>query len=143
MAANNSTLFRIFDDLTATMKTVVQPQYIFLKNRPDTNESSDKKMSKFAVVDLPSNIEDAVIGNKKTLLNTYGVFYLFVKARNNDTLDVNDMGDFVDNVHKLFPIKGKCCTAANPTVMLRGSDGHGYQVVSITFDLQTKWKVFD
>jgi len=140
--AQKSVLFNIFNDLTNAVKTIVDAKYIFLKDRPNT-EGEDKPMSKFVVIDLPVSMEDYVIGTKKTLLNTYGVLYLFVQARKNTTLDVNAMGDFVEKAIALFPFVGDYCTAANPVVRLSGSDGHGFQVATITFDLQTKWKAFE
>ena len=136
-----SVFYNIFNDLTNAVKTIVDVKYIFLKDRPNL-ETDDKPMPKFAVIDLPVSMEDYVIGNKKTLLNTYGVLYLFVQARKNSTLDVNALGDFVDQAVGLFPLVGEYCSAANPVVRLNGSDGHGFQVATITFDLQTKWKVF-
>ena len=140
--AKKSVLFNIYNDLTEAMKTVVAAKYIFLKDRPKIG-SDDTPMAKFAVIDLPVSIDDFVIGNKKTYLTTAGGFYLFVQARKNGTLDPNAVGDFTDNVVGLFPIKGQYCSAANPMVQLTGSDGQGFQVVTITFGLQCKWKAFE
>lgn len=137
-----SVLYNIYNDLTSAMKTVISAKYIFLKDRPKI-EQDDAPMAKFAVVDLPIGIDDYVIGNKKTMLTTSGVFYLFVEARNNGTLDVNATGDFTDNVVGMFPINGKYCSATNPVVRMTGNDGQGFQVVTITFDLITKWKAFE
>lgn len=140
--AKKSVLFNLYNDLTEAMKTVVAAKYIFLKDRPKIS-NDDTPMAKFAVIDLPVSIDDFVIGNKKTYLTTAGVFYLFVQARKNGTLDSNATGDFTDNVVGLFPIKGQYCSAANPVVRMTGSDGQGFQVVTITFDLQCKWKAFE
>jgi hypothetical protein len=140
--AKKSVIASIYTDLVTSMKTVVGAKYIFLKDRPKTKDE-DSPMAKFAVIDLPIGIDDYVIGNKKTMLTTSGVFYLFVQSRNNGTLDVNATGDFADDVVALFPIKGECCSAANPVVRMTGNDGQGFQVVTISFDLLTKWKVFE
>lgn len=140
--AKKSVLYNIYADLLNAMKIVVESKYIFLKDRPKTNDG-DAPMAKFAVIDLPVSIDDYVIGNKKTMLTTSGVFYLFVQARNNGTLDVNATGDFTDGVVALFPIKGNCCSATNPIVRMTGNDGQGFQVVTITFDLITNWKAFE
>ena len=143
--AKKSVLYNLYADLLNPLKTVIEAKYIFLKDRPTTQggEQYAAPMAKFAVIDLPVSIEDFVIGNKKTYLTTAGVFYLFVQARNNGTLDVNATGDFTDSVVDLFPIKGTYCSAANPVVRMTGSDGQGFQVVTITFDLQCKWKAFE
>lgn len=140
--AKKSVLYSLYKDLLDAVKTVIETKYVFLKDRPKTKEGDDP-MARFLVIDLPVSIEDYVIGNKKSLLNTAGVFYLFVQARNNGTLDVNATGDFTDSVANLFPINGEFCSAANPVVRMTGNDGQGFQVVTITFDLQTKWKAFE
>lgn len=137
-----SVLYNIYNDLTEAMKKVIETKYIFLKDRPNVGKD-DTAMSKFVVIDLPLSIEDYVIGNKKTLLNTTGVFYLFTKARSNSTLNIESTGKFVDSVVDLFPFRGDYCSAANPIVRISGSDGLGFQVTTISFDLQTKWKAFE
>lgn len=140
--AKKSVIASIYTDLVTAMKTVVENKYIFLKDRPKLKDD-DAPMAKFAVIDLPISIEDYVIGKKKTMLTTSGVFYLFVQSRNNGTLDINSTGDFTDNVVSLFPIVGQYCSASDPVVRMTGNDGQGFQVVTITFDLITKWKAFE
>lgn len=136
-----STLYNIYADLVNAVKPIVGVKYVFLKDRPNIKED-EVPMSKFVVIDLPTTITDAVIGNNKTLLNTSGVFYAFVQARSNATLDVNAMGELVDSIVNLFPIDAKHVVATNPRVMMRGSDGQGFQVTTITFDLRCKWRTF-
>lgn len=139
--ANKSVLYSIFDDLVEAVSPIVGKKYVFLGNRPKITDG-EKPMSKFIVVSLPVSIDDYVAGNKKTLLNTTGVFYLFTQARSNNTLDIGATGDLEKDVEDLFPIKGKCITASKPKVRITGSDGSGYQVVTVTFEIQSKWKVF-
>lgn len=140
--AKKSVLSSIYTDLVNAIKNVVDKKYIFLKDRPNIQDG-EEPMAKFSVIDLPISIDDFVIGNKKTYLTTAGVFYLFTQARKNGTLDINATGSFVDDVIGLFPIDGSTCVASNPVVRMTGSDGQGFQVVTITFDLQTKWRAFD
>lgn len=137
----NSTLYCIFSDLVAAMKTVVEGKYVFLKDRP--NVTDDAPMSKFVVIDLPLTIRDYVIGSRRTMLETDGILYAFVQSRSNATLDVNATGDFVDSIVSLFPISGTYCVATNPRVRLMGGDGQGFQVTTITFDLRSRWGVFN
>lgn len=137
-----STLYHIYADLVNAVKDTVGFPYVFLKDRPNVRNGS-KPMSKFLVIDLPDSISDAVIGNEKTLLNTHGVFYAFVQARGNNTLDLNAMGDLVDALYDLFPISGEHVVATNPQVLMRGPDGEGFQVTTITFDLRCRWRAFD
>lgn len=140
--AKKTVLFSIFSDLVNALKGVVESKYIFLTNRPKVSDSAEP-MKKFIVVDLPVSISDFCIGKKKRLLTTTGVFYLFAQARKNSTLDANAMSSFVDDVESLFPIIGTCCSASDPVVRMTGSDNEGFQVTTITFDLQTKWRVFE
>jgi len=139
--AKKSTIYNIFNDFVEALKPIVDKKYIFLKDRPKIGKD-DVPMKKFIIVDLPLGIDDLVIGHKKTCLVTSGVLYLFTQARSNDTLDPNATGDFADSVEELFPIKGQYIIACNPTVKLNGSDGQGFQVTVITFDLHSRWGVF-
>lgn len=132
-----STIYNIFNDLVTAVKPIVGSKYVFLKDRPKIKDG-DVPMEKFIVVDLPISIDDYVIGGKKTYLTTSGVFYLFTQSRSNDTLDVNVMGDYVDAIVNLFPIKGDYMVASNPVVRMTGSDGQGFQVSTITFDLHSR-----
>lgn len=132
-----STLYNIYNDLVKAVKPIVGNKNVFLKDRPKTN-GDEVPMSKFVVVDLPVSIDDYVIGSKKTYLTTSGVYYLFTQSRKNDTLDVNATGELVDSIVDLFPISGDYVVASNPVVRMGGSDGMGFQVTTVTFDIHTK-----
>ena len=138
--AGKSVLYRIYEDLVGAVKEVIDTKYIF-PDRPDSKQE-EKPMTKFVVIDFPSDMEDYVIGSKRSLINTVGVIYLFTASARGDMLDIKASGNFTDSVIALFPINGKCCTAANPVVRGRGSDGNGFHLTTITFDLQTKWRAF-
>lgn len=133
-----STLYNMYNDLVEAVKPIVGTKNVFLRNRPKLNDGS-APMSKFIVVKLPANINNLVKGHKKTCIYTSGVLELYTQARSNDTLDPNSTGDFVDNIDELFPIKGKYVIASNPIVRSTGSDEAGFQVVTITFDLHSRW----
>lgn len=132
-----STLYNIYNDLVKAVKPIVGNKNVFLKDRPKTN-GDEMPMSKFVVVDLPVSIDDYVIGSKKTYLTTSGVYYLFTQSRKNDTLDINATGELVDSIVDLFPISGDYVVASNPVVRMGGSDGMGFQVTTVTFDIHTK-----
>jgi len=132
-----STIYNIYNDLVNAIKPIVGTSYVFLKDRPKIS-TDNVAMKKFAVVDLPVSIDDYVIGGRKTYLTTSGLYYLFAQARKNDTLDVNAMGALVDEVVDLFPIKGDYVIASNPVVRMTGSDGQGFQVTTVSFDIHTK-----
>lgn len=109
--------------------------------RPTVSDGS-KPMDKFVVVSLPINFEDYVIGDKKTLLESAGIIYLFTLGRKNGSLDLNKTGEFADDVMSLFPLKGKYIVCTKPVLQLKGEDDNGYQVVTITFDLRCRWEAF-
>ena len=136
-----STLFNIYNDLVEAVKPIACTKNVFLRNRPKLIEGSSP-MKRFIVIKLPANIEDLVKGHKKTCLYTTGVFELYVQARSNDTLDPNATGDFTDEIEDLFPIKGQYVIASKPITRSTGSDENGFQVITITFDLHSRWGVF-
>ena len=85
--AGVSTLNSVFGDLVDALSSVIDSSLIFLNDRPDVTDK-DKPMKKFCVINLPISINDYVIGGEKTMLNTAGIMYLFVKSRKNNTLDL-------------------------------------------------------
>lgn len=139
--AKKSTLRCIFGDLVEGLSSAFPKNRIFLQTRPNVKQG-DTPMEKFCVISLPVSINDYVVGNEKTLLNTAGVIYLFTQARSNNTLNLN-ASDLADDVEKLFPIKGTYCVASNPSLRLNGADEYGYQVATYTFDLRCRWNAFN
>lgn len=132
-----TTIARIYDDLTTAMSHVISEKQIFLGERPDTAKDGKQK-NVFAVIELPVNISDVAIGNRRLMLYTSGIFYLFSRAKSDNTLNINALSDFTESVWNLFPISGNYIVASNPEILSRGKDGYGYQVVSISFDLHSK-----
>ena len=131
----------IYADLVNAVATVAERKNIYIGGRPNViNEES--VVSSYVVIDLPASVEDIAFGNRRFVLDTAGVIYLFVKGKKDRTLNINATSSLVEKVTGLFPIVGDVCGAANPKVLMRGSDEYGYQVVSITFDLQTKPNAF-
>ena len=137
-----SPLYNIYNDLVAAVKTVVPAKYIRLKDRPKIGDG-DTMAQQMAVIDLPLTIRDYVIGNEKTMLETNGIIYLFVQSKKDYTMDVTPMGDIIDKVTNLFPIKGDYCVGTNPDIRLLGDDGEGFQVAMITFNLRCRWMAFE
>lgn len=129
-------LYNIYNDLVEAVKPIVGGKCVFLKDRPKFKPGTSP-MEKFVVVDLPASIGDYVVGSDN-YFTTSGVFYLFTQSRSNETLDVNVMSDLVDVIFSLFPISGLYVVASNPEVRLTGSDGNGFQVSTVTFDLHTR-----
>lgn len=132
----------IYTDLGKALMAVIESKYMYFGGRPD-NIKADTKIDKFIVIELPVSIEDIAAGRKKFVLNTTGVFYLFNKAKSDMTLNLTTTSQLIADVEALFPIVGDYCKATNPKVLMRGADGYGYQVTTITFDLMTKANVFN
>ena len=132
----------IYTDIVTALSKVIESKYIFL-GRPDTSKDVNAPMNKFIVVELPVPVEDIAHGRKKFVLSTSGVLFLFTKGRSNNTLNLNTASDFIEDVTNIFPYKGSVCMLTDPSVLMRGADEYGYQVTSITFDLQTKANVFN
>ena len=136
--AEKTTIAKMYDDLINTFDGIVERNLIFPGGRPDIKEPDLEKMPKYIVVELPVNIEDYAAGNNKYLLTTTGVVYLFSKAKKNRTFNVNALSDFTEAVTDKFPISGEYIAAANPTVLMSGTDEFGYQLVTVSFDIHSK-----
>lgn len=128
----------MYDDLINAIDGIVERKYIFPGGRPDIKEADLEKMKKYIVVELPVSINDMVVGNNKFHLTTTGVFYLISQAKKNKTFNVNSLSDFTEEVTDLFPIRGEYIAATNPTVLSRGLDEFGYQIVTVTFDIHNR-----
>lgn len=139
--ASKNPIAAIYSDLVTALSGVIEAKYIFPGGRPKT-ATDPSTMNKFIAIELPVSIEDIAAGNKKFVLSTTGVFYLFIKSKTNGTLNLNATSDFVSSVESLFPIVGDYCGASSPRVLMTGADEYGYQVITITFDLQTKANIF-
>ena len=132
-----ATLANIYGDLVNALTNIIDGKYIFLSERPNVN-SETTQMTSFVVVDLPTTISDVALGNHRFLLTTTGVIYVFVKAKRDNTLNVNAMSSLVESVIQLFPISGTYSVATEPEILGKGADGNGYHVTSISFTLHTK-----
>lgn len=136
--SGKSTISKMYDDLINALDGIVERKLIFPGGRPDIKEADDSSMKKFIVVEIPTGIEDMVVGNHKFHLTTTGIIYLFTKAKKNKTFNVNTLSDFVEEVTDKFPISGKYIAATNPTVLMNGVDEYGYQIVTVTFGIHNK-----
>lgn len=138
MMAEKSTIAKMYDDLVNALDGIVERKYIFPGGRPNIKEADLETMKKYVVIELPVGIEDTVFGNSKFHLTTTGVFYLISADKKNRTFNVYALSDFTEEVTDLFPIRGEYIAATNPSVLMRGMDEFGYQIVTITFDIHNK-----
>ena len=129
--ANNSFLYKIYDDLVNAVKKTGKPVYL---DRPKTLNS---ETTQFVVVSLPAQIYGMVKGGLGFRSGSNGLISVFCKAKNDSTLNINAQSILVQQVLDLFPIAGKAVEASNPAILMQGYDGFGYQVTQITFKLRT------
>ena len=89
-------------------------------------------------MNLPTELRGMVKGSFDVLADCYGTYSVFCKAKTDSTINIGMQSDLVQKVLDLFPINGQHITATNPTVLMQGDDGYGYQVTQISFALRTK-----
>ena len=139
MAAPKTPISIIYNELTDYLAQFMSEDYIFWGKRPD---SVSDKMKTFVVIDLPTDIEDIVVGNSDFSLKTTGVFYCFARAKTDSTLNGNAISDLVHDVKSNFPYSAQHIKITNPVVLSRGYDGNNFFVYTVTFDLRTKVNSF-
>ena len=123
----------MFNSVVAMLKTLKITAY--LSNRP---KETPAKMSEFAVVDFPIALRRPYVGNDDFRYTTNCVIYLFVRAKNDGTPNIDRQTTLVRSICEAFPYKDTVCECVNPVVRLRGSDDYGFQFTTITFTLRTK-----
>lgn len=126
-------MYNIFQSLVSAVKTTGVAN-IFLSNRPNINE----EMNEFVVIDLPTEQYRAVKGNNDFIVKTDGLFYVGMKAKSDNTPNIDKQTRLVQKLLDLFPIHDKHIVASSPTVLLKGSDKSGFQITTISFSIRTK-----
>lgn len=126
-------LYLIYDDLVAAVKGIGKKTFL---DRPKMNDS---ELQNFVVVDIPTEIRGRITGAMETMADCYGIFYVFCKAKTDATINIGAQSELTQKILDVFPINGVHVTAKNPTILMRGDDGYGYQVTQITFSLRTKF----
>ncbi len=139
--AATSTIGKIYEDLVGLASEAIETKYIFPGERPNTSKEGTP-LTSFLVVNLPTPLENLMVGYKKKVLYTDGIIHVFVKGKSNNTLNVNATGNLVDKVLDAFPYVGKCCSCIRPVVRMRGADEYGYHYATISFDIETKVNAF-
>lgn len=129
--ANNSFLFKIYDDIVSAAKKTGKP--VFLE-RPKSLQS---EVTQFIVFSLPAQIYGMVKGGLDFRSGSNGLISVFCKAKTDGTMNVNAQSNLTQQVLDLFPIVGESVEASNPSILMQGADGYGYQVTQITFKLRT------
>lgn len=126
-------LYLIYEDLTEAVKNLGVEVFL---GRPKLKK---EELMAFIAVDLPTEIKDRVAGGSGVMVDGYGIFSIYCKAKSDRTLNVGAQSTLISNVESVFPINGEHITATNPRILMQGEDGYGYQVTDITFRLRTKF----
>lgn len=130
----NPTQYNILNSLTlAAMRTSVE--HVYINNRPKT---SDAKIKSFVVISLPARIDRKVKGNDDFIVATTGVFFIGMRAKQDNTPNVKAQTQLVQQFMDLFPISDDYISATKPTILDRGDDETGFQITSVMFDVRTK-----
>lgn len=130
--ANDTFLYKIFNDLVNAAQKTGKPVYI---ERP---KSIGSEVAQFVVITLPAQIYGMVKGGLGFRSGSNGLISVFCKAKTDGTMNVNAQSNLVQQVLDLFPITGDVVEASNPAILMQGNDGYGYQVTQISFKLRTK-----
>lgn len=133
MASNNTATYQMFNSVVAMLKSKKITTY--LCDRP---KETPAKMSEFAVVDFPVDLRRPFAGYDDYRYTTTCVIYLFSRAKNDGTPNIDKQTALVRGVCEVFPYTDNVCECVNPVVRLQGADEYGFQVTTITFTLRTK-----
>lgn len=130
---NKSATYNIFNSVVAMLKEEGVKAY--LMDRPKETPS---KLTSFAVVDLPTAVRRPYAGSDDFRYTTRGVIYLFVRAKNDGTPNIDAQTALVRKVCERFPYKDEICECVDPSVLMRGADEYGFQFTTITFTIRTR-----
>lgn len=131
--ANKTATYQMFNSVVAMLKSNKITAY--LCDRP---KEVPAKMSEFAVVDFPVALRRPYAGYDDFRYTTSCVIYLFVRAKNDGTPNIDKQTSLVRSICDMFPYTDSICECVKPVVRLRGSDDYGFQFTTITFTLRTK-----
>lgn len=133
MTKNKSATYHIFNSVATMLGEVGVRTY--LMDRP---KEVPAKLASFAVIDLPIDIRRPFVGNDDYRFNTKGVIYLFCRAKNDGTPNIDAQTATLRKITDCFPYKDDICECVNPTVLMRGADEYGFQMTTVTFTIRTR-----
>lgn len=125
-------IYLVYNDLVDAVKGIGNKTFL------DRPKETSKELSSFVVVKIPTEIRGRIMGNPDVMIDCYGIFSVFCKAKNDRTVNIGSQSDLIQKILDVFPINGEHITATKPSVLMQGEDGYGYQVTQITFKLRTK-----
>ena len=107
----------------------------YLMDRP---KETPAKSTAFAVVDFPTAIARPFAGYDDFRYRSKGVIYIFCRAKNDGTPNIDAQTALVRKITDCFPYKDTICELVDPIVLLRGADEYGFQITTITFTIRTR-----
>lgn len=131
--ANKSAIYQMFSSVADMLKGCDVRTYLI-----DRPKETPQRLDAFAVVDFPVTIRRPYIGNDDFRYRTQGVIYLFCRAKNDGTPNIDRQTALVREVFEKFPYKDDVCELVSPTVLTRGADEYGFQVTTVTFTIRTR-----
>ena len=131
MAENKPLIYRIFADLTSAVTGIVDKVSL---GRPKTLAES---VNSLISVELPASMQAVFAGDPEMSMETFGVIYIYVKAKPDGTMNVGAQTSILEKVKKLFPIKGEVSVSTKPEARFMGYDGYGFHVTQVMFSIRT------
>lgn len=126
-------LFRIKDSLQLLYESVTPIcKNVFVGNR---KKSLREKTDEFIIVSLPVRIHNQTIGNCGMTRTTCRI-EIYVRDRDGEE-NVNRIDELTSDAISLFPISRNGICASMPSVVMTGSDGNGFHVITIHAELST------
>lgn len=130
--AKEPLIYLVYSDLVEAVSGIGKRTFL------DRPKNGKEELANFVVVDIPTELRGRVKGDFNFTVKSYGTISVFCKAKTDSTLNIKLQSELTQKVLDIFPINGKHITASNPTVLMQGEDGYGYQVTQIAFKLRTK-----
>lgn len=131
--ATKPLVYLIYQDLSDAVKGLAKKTTL---GRPETGTED---LSDLIAVELPVTLYPGVKGSMDVTAKTFGVFYVYCKAKSDGTLNIGAQTDLIQKVMDVFPVNGTHVTATHPTILMDGKDRTGYQVTKIAFNIRTKF----
>lgn len=131
--AKKSATYQLLNSVAGMLKSC--NVRVYLLDRPKEVPS---KLNEFAVVDLPLALRRPYVGNDDFRYSTTCVIYLFCRAKNDGTPNIEAQSTLVRKVFECFPYTDSVCECVHPEVLMRGADEFGFQMMTVTFTLRTR-----
>lgn len=133
--SNRPLIYLVYEDLVNAVDGIGVKTFL---SRPKVTA---EELEDFIVIDIPTEIHGRIKGSLGVMAGCYGTFSVFCKAKSDSTLNIGKQGNIIQTVLDLFPINSEHVSATNPTILMQGYDGYGFQVTQITFNIRTKFNI--